>query len=187
MSVENRGGALYGVHMKLVSLFAAPILAGLGVAAVALPALAAQPKLVGTFTDWDVFTNGSGNAKACWAITVPRSTKPKEVDHNGVFFMVTQKPAKKVVGEVRFGARYDLKGTKDGTAIMGGFKEPLFNSGKDAFAYDAASDKRIVDRMKSSQLLTVKQMTSKGENTEYDFSLNGFTAAMDAASKACGS
>ncbi|MGE0668523.1 MAG: hypothetical protein AB7O49_18355 [Sphingomonadales bacterium] len=167
--------------MKLVSLFA-----GLAAAVLALPALAAQPKLVGTFTDWDVFTNGSGNAKACWAITVPKRTKPKEVDHNGVFFMVTQKPAKKVAGEVRFGARYELKGARDGTAIMGGFKEPLFNSGKDAFAYDAASDKRIVERMKSSQLLTVKEMASNGDNTEYDFSLDGFTAAMDAASKACG-
>lgn len=162
------------------------LLAGLMAAVVALPASAAQPKLLGTFTDWDAFSNGSGNAKSCWVITVPKRTKPKEVDHNGVFFMVSQKPGKKVKDETRFGARYDLRANKDGTAIMGGFKEPLFNSGKDAWAYDAAADKRIVDRMKTSQLLTIKEMASNGDNTEYDFSLNGFSAAMDAASKACG-
>ena len=162
-----------------------PLLAALAAFAIAVPASAA-PKLIGTFTDWDAFSNGSGNAKTCWAITVPKATKPKDVDHNGVFFMVSQKPGKKIANEVRFGARYDLKGTRDGTVIMGGFKEPLFNSGKDGWAYDAASDKRIVDRMKTSQLLTVKQMTAGGDNTEYDFSLNGFSAAMNAANKACG-
>lgn len=168
--------------MKIIS-----ILTGLAVAAVALPALAAQPKLLGTFTDWDAFTSGTGNAKICYVITVPKRTKPKEVDHNGVFFMVSQKPGKKVSDEVRFGARYDLKTTRDGTAIMGGFKEPLFNSGKDGWAYDSAADKRIVGTMKSAQLLTVKEMAANGDNTEYDFSLNGFSAAMDAANKACGS
>ncbi|MEN3975150.1 hypothetical protein [Emcibacter sp. SYSU 3D8] len=163
------------------------ILAGLAAFAAAGPALAAQPKLLGTFTDWDAFTNGSGNAKTCWAITVPKRTKPQEVDHTGVFFMVSHKPGKKISDEVRFGARYTLKSNKDGTAIMGGFKEPLFNSGKDAWAYDAASDKRIVATMKGAALLTVKEMAANGDNTEYDFSLSGFTAAINAAKQACGS
>ncbi len=180
--VEKTGGALYGVPMRLI-----PLLAGLAAAAVALPAFAAQPKLLGTYTDWDAFTNGSGNAKTCWVITVPKRTKPKEVDHTGVFFMVSQKPGKKVADEVRFGARYDLKPNNDGTAIMGGFKEPLFNSGRDAWAYDAASDKRIVNTMKGAALLTIKERAANGDGTEYDFSLSGFSAAMDAASKACGS
>jgi len=179
--VEKSGRVLYGSAMRII-----PLLAGLAALAIAMPALAA-PKLLGTFTDWDAFTTGSGNAKTCYVITVPKRTKPKEVDHNGVFFMVSQKPGKKVTDETRFGARYELKANKDGTAIMGGFKEPMFNSGKDAWAYDAASDKRIVERMKSSQLLTIKEMAANGDNTEYDFSLSGFTAAMDAASKACGS
>ena len=41
-----------------------------------LPAAAAQPKLLGTFTDWDAFATGSGNAKQCWVITVPTRTTP---------------------------------------------------------------------------------------------------------------
>ncbi len=168
--------------MKTVSL-----LVGLAAAVIALPASAAQPKLLGTFTDWDAFATGSGNAKVCYVITVPKRTKPKEVDHNGVFFMVSQKPGKKVSDEVRFGAPYELKGARDGTVIMGGFKEPLFNSGKDGWAYDSASDKRIVEKMKTAQLLTVKEMAANGDNTEYDFSLQGISAALDAASKACGS
>ncbi len=187
MSVEKPGGVLYGMPMKMIPILALPVMAGLAVAAIALPAAAAQPKLLGTFTDWDAFANGSGNAKQCWVITVPKRTKPKEVDHNGVFFMVSQKPGKKVSDEVRFGARYELKSSKDGTVIMGGFKEPLFNSGKDGWAYDSASDKRIVDKMKAAQLLTVKETAANGDGTEYDFSLNGFSAAMDAANKACGS
>ncbi len=161
------------------------ILAGLAALAVALPAQAAQPKLLGTFTDWDAFSNGSGNARACWAITVPKRTKPKEIEHKGAYFMVSQKPGKKVADEVRLGVPYPLKASRDSTAIMGGFKEPMFNSGKDAWAYDAASDKRIVDRMKGAQLLTVKSMAANGDNTEYDFSLSGFSAALDAATKAC--
>ena len=163
-----------------------PLLAGLAAFAVAMPALAA-PKLLGTFTDWDAFTNGSGNAKSCYVITVPKRTKPKEVDHNGAYFMVSQKPGKKVADEIRLGVPYQLKAARDGTAIMGAFKEPLFNSGKDAWAYDAASDKRIVSTMKGAALLTIKEMASNGDNTEYDFSLSGFSAALDAANKACGS
>ena len=179
--VEKTGGVLYGVAMKTLSL-----LAGIAVAAITMPALAAQPKLLGTFTDWDAFALGTGNAKVCYVVTVPKRTKPKEVDHNGAYFMVSQKPGKKVTDEVRLGVPYTLKASRDGSAIVGGFKEPLFNSGKDAWAYDAAGDKRVVAAMKGGQLLTIKTMAANGDNTEYDFSLSGFSAAMDAAVKACG-
>lgn len=164
-----------------------PLLAGLAAFALSAPAMAAQPKLLGTFSDWDAFALGAGNAKVCYVVTVPKTTKPKEIDHKGTYFMVSQKPARKIAGEVRLGVPYPLKPGRDGTAIVGGFKEPMFNSGKDAWAYDGAGDKRIVDAMKGGQLLTIKAMAANGDNTAYDFSLTGFSAAMDAAAKACGS
>lgn len=178
--MEKNGGISYGMCMKTMLL-----VAGL-LAAVALPATAAQPKLLGTFQQWDAFSSGQGKAMVCYAITVPTHAKPVDVSHGAVYMMVSHKPAKQIRDEVRFGFGYALKPGSDVVASIASMKETLFVSGNDAWAYDAKGDARVVAAMKGGQSMMVKALSAKGNNTAYEYPLSGFSAAYNAAANACG-
>ncbi|MBI1179242.1 MAG: hypothetical protein GC201_01710 [Alphaproteobacteria bacterium] len=162
------------------------LLAGLVLAAIALPAAAAQPKLIGTYTDWDAFSLGHGSTGECYVVTIPKSFKPADASHGNVYIMVSIKPANNVAGEFSLAVGYDLKPGSDVTLTSGGFREVLFVSGREAWAYDAKGDARIVAAMKNGQTLSAKAISSRGNNTSYEFSLAGFSNAFSAASGACG-
>jgi invasion protein IalB len=169
--------------MKALALLSGLLLAGLMTTGAAW---AAEPKLIGTYTDWDAFSIGQGAAQECYVLTVPKAETPSEASHGAVYAMVSIKPRKKVTGEFTFGVGYALKPGSDVTLSSGGFKQTLFVDGQTAWAYDGRADAAIVAAMKGGQTLGAKAISSRGTNTSYQFSLSGFSAALSAAAQACG-
>ncbi len=159
---------------------------GLLAASIAVPGSAAEPKLLGTFKDWDAFVLGSGPQKQCYIVSMPKTSTPANARHGKVYVMVTHKPARRVVGEVNVLTGYTFKRGSTVSASTGRVTEKMFTSGQEAWAYDPASDRRLVAGMKRGSNLTVRGTSARGTRTTYGFSLFGFTAAYSRITKACG-
>lgn len=159
---------------------------GLLAASIAVPGSAAEPKLLGTFKDWDAFALGSGPQKQCYMVSMPKKSAPSGVRHGKVYVMVTHKPARRVIGEVNVLTGYTFKRNSTVSASTGRSSEKMFTSGQEAWAYDPAGDRRLVAAMKRGSNLTVRGTSARGTKTTYSFSLLGFTAAYSRITKACG-
>lgn len=168
--------------MKYLTAFATLFLLVLLV----LPAAAAEPKLLGTYRDWDAFQLGFGGSKQCYIVSQPKAKSPARVNHGKVYIMVAHKPARRVRGEVNIIAGYSFKANSSVSAVVGNLKEKMFTSGKEAWTYDTSGDRRLVGGMKKGSNLRVRGASARGTNTSYLFSLFGFTAAYNRISQACG-
>jgi invasion protein IalB len=159
------------------------VLAFLPVAAI--PA-SAQQKDLGTFGDWQAVSDGSGNKRLCYIGSSPKKKEGKYTTRGDVHFLVTNRPADKVKGEVSVAAGYVYKDGKDAEAEVDGKTFKLFSRGENAWAYDAGSDKAMVAALKAGKQMIVRGTSSRGTETTDTYSLSGFTAALAAIDKACG-
>lgn len=168
--------------LSLVSL-SAVVAAGL----LAGPAHAESKKLLGTFRDWDAFTLTTDDSqKICYVVSLPKDTSPKGVNRGQTYITVTHSPARKAFDEVNVIAGYPYRSNSEVTFNIDGSAKKLFTEGDAAWAYDASSDKAVVQAMKAGVNLTVTGVSSRGTTTVDKYSLLGFSDAYAAASKACG-
>jgi invasion protein IalB len=152
-----------------------------------VPASAApEQKTLGTFGDWTAVTDGEGKKRLCYIGSAPKKSEGKYTTRSETHFLVTDRPADKVKGEISVSAGYTYKQGKDAEAEIDGKKFKLFTRGENAWAYDAATDKAIVAAMKSGKQMIVRGTSSRGTATTDTYSLAGFTAALAASDKACG-
>ena len=162
----------------LVSLFALSLLAG-------SPALSREPELIDVFKDWSAFAMKQGGAKVCYLGSEPVKSEGKYKKRGSVLFVVTHRPAEKIIGEINFMAGYPLKDKSTVKVIIGDKTFSLFIKDSDAWAKDAKTDTAIVRAMIRGAKMTLKGTSTRGTGTTDTFSLKGFTAAYKAASKAC--
>jgi invasion protein IalB len=139
---------------------------------------------VGTFTDWNAFTDTEGPAKVCYVGAFPQKSLPENVTRGKIYILVTHRPAVKSLGVVSVEAGYSYKDGSDVDFIVEGkpaFK--FFTRGGQAWTQD---DTAVVAALKAGKSLTVKGTSSRGTVTTDTYSLSGFTAAYQAIDKACG-
>ncbi len=169
-----------------VRLFALVVLLA-GVAGAA----GAEPRPIGTFRDWTAFVDEGGNAKICYVGSVPKKAEGAYTKRGETYVLVTHRPADKTFGEVSVEAGYAYKSGSEVTVVIGGQSFRLFTQNRgdgngNAWAYDAQSDKAVVEAMKKGSELVVKGTSTRGTETTDTYSLLGFSAALDAITKACG-
>lgn len=138
-------------------------------------------------TDWSIFVED--NPKECWGVSAPKKTentkdgKPTEVRRGDILLFITFRPGKD--GEVMFMGGYPFaKGSTVDLAVNNGQKFTLFTDGEGAWAAPG-DDAKIVAALKSGGDVTLTAHSGRGTQTKDNFSLMGFTAAMDEASKRC--
>lgn len=149
------------------------------------PASAQSDGPLGTFTDWSAFAQGSGSARTCYIGSVPKKEEGKYTRRGDVRAWVSMRPAENVAGEVSIEAGYPYKDGSEADVVIDGKLFRLFTRGENAWAYDAKSDRALVAAMKAGRAMVVKGTSSRGTLTTDTYSLSGFTAAHDAAAKAC--
>lgn len=151
------------------------------------PAAAESKKLLGTYRDWDAFTLSTDAGQTiCYVVSLPKDTSPDNVNRGQTYITVTHSPARKAFDEVNVIAGYPYSKNSEVTFNIDGNRNNLFTEDDAAWAYDASSDKDIVDAMKAGVNLTVTGLSSRGTTTVDKYSLLGFTSAYAAASSACG-
>jgi hypothetical protein len=153
------------------------------------PAALAQEStnLVTTATDWSVFVEES--PKECWGVTVPKQTvntrdgQPVSVRRGDILLFVTYRPGKP--GEVSFIGGYPFAGGSTVSVNIDGSAFQLFTDGEWAWPGSPEDDAAMLAAMKKGTTATMSAKSGKGTQTVDTFSLRGFTAAMEEASKRC--
>jgi hypothetical protein len=156
------------------------------VALSALPALAAAPKVLGTYQDWQSYLLVEGNRRVCYMASAPQKKEPEAAKRGDVLVFVTHRPADKERDVVNFHVGYTLKANSDvRVAITGDKSYTLFTKGETAWTRGEAEDKALVQAMMKASTMTVVGESERGTKTTDTYSLRGFSAAYKEINKAC--
>lgn len=174
--------------MPYRSIRGAAVAAALAVSALmTVPASAAEPKLLGTFKDWNAFAFEEGGNKVCYMSSQPKKKEPAGAKRGDIYALVTHRPAEKSLDVVSFMLGYPPKKDVDTQAETSGKVFKLFNDKETAWARDAETDRTLVAAMRDgSKPLVVKGVSGRGTKTTDTYSLNGFGQAYSAINEACG-
>jgi invasion protein IalB len=150
---------------------------------------AAKPTLVGTFNDWQMWTYngtwGTGEAKICFVYAEPDKMQPTRLDHGRVSFAVTVTPGQEATPEANFVVGYALKEQSSVTVDIGGESFTMFTQGDSAWLVDKADEPRLLAAMKKGRTMVIKATSRRGNNTTYNYSLSGITAATEKMQAEC--
>jgi len=171
-----------GATLVLAASLAACALATAGSAA------AADPRLLGTFKDWNAFAFEEKGTKVCYISSQPKKKEPAAAKRGDVYVLVTHRPAEKTLDVVSFIAGYPFKKDSETVLEVGGKSFKLFTDGETAWARDADTDKAVTAAFRDTKgkPMVVKGVSGRGTKTTDTYSLDGVAQAYDAINQACG-
>lgn len=155
-------------------------------AAILGAAAAAAADLIDAFNDWSAFAGTENGMKFCYVGSEPKKEAGDYKQRDEVYMLITHRPADNAFDVVSVTAGYAYKKGSEVTVTIGGESFQLFTDGGLAWAPDAKADKALVAAMRKGASMTVAGTSARGTATTDTYSLAGFTAAHQAASKACG-
>ncbi|MEI4196107.1 invasion associated locus B family protein [Roseovarius sp. E0-M6] len=160
-------------------------------AAIASPVAAQQESTnqVAANTAWSVFEDS--DPKECWAVSAPTETvntrdgRVVAVRRGSILLMTFFRPDADVSGQVAFTGGYPFAGGSTVNVNVDGNSFELFTEGEWAWPANAQDDAKIIAAMKLGADVTLTARSSRGTTTKDTFSLIGYTAAVEEASKRC--
>ena len=144
-----------------------------------------KAKVIGQFGDWQALTYKDGNADACYVASAPKKEEGHKSKPGETNILVTHWPAQKSIGVVSVSAGYDYQKDSKVELAIGSEKFSLFTKGSHGWANDG-DDAKIVKAFKAGKDVVASGVSTKGTKTKDFYSLEGFSKAYEAASKACG-
>jgi hypothetical protein len=150
---------------------------------------AEKPNLLGTFKDWHVYSAGKGKDRTCYALSTPKETNPANVSRGEIFFLISSWPANKIAEQpsVVPGYQYTDKAKAQVQVGSDKFTFATRNDGGDGGAWteNPTDDKKVVAAMKRASSMIVTGTSARGTLTKDEYSLAGFSAALDKLGTAC--
>jgi hypothetical protein len=162
----------------------------LGTVSGALAQVAAKPTLVGTFNDWQTWSytgsySGSGQGKVCYIYAEPSEMEPPRLDHGRVSFSVASAPAQGIQMEANFVTGYPLREQSSVTVEIDGRKFTMFTQGDSAWLLNRDEEPQLLAAMKAGRSMVISAVSGRGNNTTYQYSLRGVTAAAEKMTDEC--
>ena len=151
----------------------------------ASPLAAQEPTPMGEFKDWGAYTYKNKKGRVCYIVSQPKDSSPKGVNRDPVHFMVTNRPAENVNGQVHVYIGYPFKKESTVKVTIDGSKFTLYTSGDGAWADGSGSDKKIVAAMKAGSKMVIEGVSHRGTKTVDRFSLSGVSAALGKIGNGC--
>jgi len=140
-------------------------------------------------TDWSVFVED--NPTECWGVSAPKETVNTrdgavvQARRGDILLFVFYRPSASVQGQVAFTGGYPFASGSTATLLIAGTTFQLFTEGEWAWPATPEDDAKIVAAMKRGADAVVTAQSGRGTITKDTFSLLGFTAAVEEASKRC--
>ncbi len=156
-------------------------------AAVCAPvaASAQEQTRLGAFKYWSAFTADAPDGKVCWAATAPISTDYSGDSRGDVFLMVSMWPSRGIENEISIISGYGFDEKRTAQAKIGSDNYSFFTSSDGAWLETRREETAMVKSMKAGAKASVSGYSDAGSRSNDSFSLLGFTAAYNAAKKAC--
>ncbi|APH74279.1 invasion associated locus B family protein [Aquibium oceanicum] len=164
--------------MRALILFLASAIA----VTIAGPAAAQSATKINQYNAWGTYSYQGDSGKVCYVLSVPTEKQPQALDHGDIFFFVSQKPGQNVAFEPQFIASYPFQENSKVAVKVGDRSFSLFTKGKSAWLENAAEEPQLVAAMKAGSVMSVAAKSGRGNDTSYNFSLRGITAALDSIS-----
>lgn len=153
----------------------------------ATPAAAeTQATELGTHRSWSSYTYPEGGSKVCFMATKPTKSLPAGARRSEIYAMVTHRPGQNSKGVVSIVTGYTYRSGSEAELTIGNQRFKLFTDGDTAWARDEATDRAILQAIRSGSSMTVVGTSSRGTKTTDTYSLAGSSAALDSINKACG-
>lgn len=167
------------------------ILSVVALAALSVPALAADPVKVGDYKNWSAYTATSSDGKVCYALSEPTKKLPASAKRDKIYVIISVWPGRGVRDELQVVPGYQYRDGEPVWAQVGNAAKVEFFSRNDgaggaAWVKEIADENALVASMRSGSSLTVTGMSKRGTKTTDTYSLSGIAAALGAAHKACG-
>lgn len=169
----------------LKGLLAATILAFVLPGATAQAQAPAGSRLVGTFSDWSVYTSQQGNAKVCYAVTQPKVRLPAGLNRDPAFLFVSSRPAERVKNEISFVMGFPTRAGKDADAIVGDRTFTLVTKDTNAWIKDHNQESAVLAAFRNGAKVIVKSTSARGSNLTDEYSLSGISAALQQMAREC--
>ena len=163
----------------------------------ALPPGMQQAVPLAVFGDWNVFTNGSqGRDKLCYVIAQPTTRSPKTLARDTGYLFVTF-PKGGAQGEIAVMLGFKPKpaaaqarpgaaaAPSDPYLTVGTTRYGLVVKDENAWIQNQADEPRIVTEMGRTQTATVRTTSQRGNTTQDDYALGGFSEALKRAREEC--
>jgi hypothetical protein len=144
----------------------------------------AQVKVLGSYKDWQVYTQKVDGDTVCFAATPAFDKAPKDVRHGDIHFFVANWKSGVRAGQPSLKVGYELRSDLPPKAIIGRQNWRMYTSANEAFVEDK-DDRALVKALQKGSQLRVEAVSSRSTRTAYHFSLKGSSAAIDRAAKAC--
>ena len=147
---------------------------------------AADPKVIGEFTDWTAYVYMQGKNKVCYMVSKPKKEEGNYTKRGSVYALLTHRPAENSKNVFSFMAGYPLKKESEVTVSIGNQNFKLFAENETAWAQDSDTDNKIANAIRNGSALIVKGVSARDTATTDTFGLKGSSSAYGAISKECG-
>ena len=144
-------------------------------------AASAQPSRVNQFDAWGVYSYTNGGQKNCYALSVPLSAQPSNVNHGDNYILIAPTGGSAFAPQAILG--YTLKQDADIRARVDDKAFSMRPKDNAAWVSNQAAEPEMVNAMKSGRQLVLQATSQRGTNTSYTFSLSGVTAALKEVEK----
>lgn len=157
-----------------------------------------QATPVAIFGDWNVFVNGDGRNKLCYAIAQPQTRSPKTLKRDTAYLFVSVRkgenvqnevavmlgfPSKPAAAQVRPGA---AAAPTDPSLNVGASRYGLVVKDGNAWLQNPAEEARVVSEMSArNPKLVIKTTSLRGNPTSDEYALGGFADAMKRTRDEC--
>ncbi|MCJ2019309.1 MULTISPECIES: invasion associated locus b family protein [unclassified Methylobacterium] len=158
-----------------------------------------QATPVAIFGDWNVFVNGDGRTKLCYAIAQPQARSPRTLKRDTAYLFVSVRKGENVQNEVAvmlgFPSKPAASQVKPGSAAtptdpslnLGSSRYGLVVKDGNAWLQNPAEEARVVSEMSTrNPKLIIKTTSMRGNPTSDEYALGGFAEAMKRTREECG-
>lgn len=156
------------------TLFASTLIAVFGMAATAQ---AAPVKELGKFGDWNANAYTDSSNQRCFIVATPVTEQPSTLRHGDVHFFVQTQPGNPSQTESSFQTGYPFASDSTVELKIGSETFQMFTSGQSAWLRRLEREPDLLAAMRSGSTMVLNATSARGNDTSYQFSLNGVTAA----------
>ncbi len=174
------------MHVKSLTVVVCAVLAatlGAGVAG------ETRPTLIGDFNDWHVYRLGAGANRLCYALSEPKQMNPSGANRDQVSFLISTWPGRRVRNEPSINPGYPYRAGSKVQVQVGNERFEFFtrNEGTNggAWAELPADEAKLVASLRRGSTMTVTGTSTRGTLTQDNYTLAGFSAALDRLDAEC--
>jgi hypothetical protein len=147
-------------------------------------AFSQTPRKLGSNGHWSTWTFQEDRSKVCYVYSEAAVKSPEALNHGRVGFSVRRLNDRKNRTEAGLQAGYDFA-PKVIHVGVGSKRFAMIPRGSNAWLRREEREGEFVRALTKGRIMTIEARSKRGNVTRYRFSLDGFTAAMRRARKAC--